>query len=200
MKTGLPLPALPRRRAAHRAAHCRPDPAHDAARKGRPDAAAGCAAGRGRPDPRLSRRVHPAHLAGGHDPGGAARPADPLQIPLLTADDCIHGHSFWPGATIFPTQLAMACTWDPALIQQVGRVTAREVAATGLHWTFRPCCASRVTCAGAAWAKPSAKTRNSSATWAWPWFRATRAMAWPTHGHPGLRQAFRRLLRNARRA
>jgi beta-glucosidase len=32
----------------------------------------------------------------------------------------------------------MACTWDPALIQQVGRVTAREVAATGLHWTFSP--------------------------------------------------------------
>lgn len=26
-----------------------------------------------------------------------------LGIPLLTADDCIHGHSFWPGATIFPT-------------------------------------------------------------------------------------------------
>lgn len=61
-----------------------------------------------------------------------------LQIPLLTADDCIHGHSFWPGATIFPTQLAMACTWDPALVQQVGRATACEVAATGLHWTFSP--------------------------------------------------------------
>ena len=31
-----------------------------------------------------------------------------LGIPLLLAEDCIHGHSFWPGATIFPTQLAMA--------------------------------------------------------------------------------------------
>lgn len=61
-----------------------------------------------------------------------------LQIPLLTADDCIHGHSFWPGATIFPTQLAMACTWDPALLQRVGRATAKEVASTGLHWTFSP--------------------------------------------------------------
>ena len=29
-----------------------------------------------------------------------------LQIPLLTADDCIHGHSFWPGATIFTTHMA----------------------------------------------------------------------------------------------
>ena len=61
-----------------------------------------------------------------------------LRIPLLTADDCIHGHSFWPGATIFPTQLAMACSWDAALLQRVGRATAREVAATGLHWTFSP--------------------------------------------------------------
>ena len=36
-----------------------------------------------------------------------------LGIPLLTADDCIHGHSFWPGATIFPTQLAMAARGTP---------------------------------------------------------------------------------------
>ena len=61
-----------------------------------------------------------------------------LQIPLLTADDCIHGHSFWPGATIFPTQLAMACSWNPDLIEKVARITAIEVAATGLHWTFSP--------------------------------------------------------------
>jgi beta-glucosidase len=61
-----------------------------------------------------------------------------LQIPLLTAEDCIHGHSFWPGATIFPTQLAMAATWDPALIERVARVTAVEVSATGIHQTFSP--------------------------------------------------------------
>src|SRR3954454_19840998 len=61
-----------------------------------------------------------------------------LQIPLLTAEDCIHGHSFWPGATIFPTQLAMAATWDPALLERVARVTALEVAATGIHQTFSP--------------------------------------------------------------
>ena len=61
-----------------------------------------------------------------------------LRIPLLTAEDCIHGHSFWPGATIFPTQLAMAATWDPALLERVARVTALEVAATGIHQTFSP--------------------------------------------------------------
>ena len=61
-----------------------------------------------------------------------------LGIPLLTAEDCIHGHSFWPGATIFPTQLAMAASWDTGLIERVARTTAVEVSATGVHWTFSP--------------------------------------------------------------
>ena len=62
----------------------------------------------------------------------------PLGIPLLVAEDCIHGHSFWPGATIFPTQLALACSWNPGLVREVARVTAREARATGVHWTFSP--------------------------------------------------------------
>ena len=61
-----------------------------------------------------------------------------LRIPLLVGEDCIHGHSFWVGATIFPTQLGMAASWDPELVQQVARATAREVAPTGVHWTFSP--------------------------------------------------------------
>ncbi|HEY3437926.1 MAG TPA: glycoside hydrolase family 3 N-terminal domain-containing protein [Actinotalea sp.] len=61
-----------------------------------------------------------------------------LQIPVLIAEDCIHGHSFWAGATIYPTQLGMAATWDPALVERVARATAVEVAATGIHWTFSP--------------------------------------------------------------
>jgi len=61
-----------------------------------------------------------------------------LQIPLLVGEDCIHGHSFWEGATIFPTQLGMAATWDAGLVEKVARATAVEVAATGIHWTFSP--------------------------------------------------------------
>jgi beta-glucosidase len=61
-----------------------------------------------------------------------------LGIPLLVADDAIHGHSFWPGATIFPTQLGMACTWDETLVERAARATALEVAATGIHLTFSP--------------------------------------------------------------
>ncbi|WP_377272852.1 glycoside hydrolase family 3 N-terminal domain-containing protein [Peterkaempfera sp. SMS 1(5)a] len=61
-----------------------------------------------------------------------------LGIPLIVAEDCIHGHAFWPGATVFPTQLALACSWDPELAEQCARVTAVEAAATGIHWVFSP--------------------------------------------------------------
>ena len=61
-----------------------------------------------------------------------------LRIPLIVGEDCIHGHSFWEGATIFPTQLGMAATWDAELVERVARVSAVEVAATGIHWTFSP--------------------------------------------------------------
>ncbi|MEV8268500.1 glycoside hydrolase family 3 N-terminal domain-containing protein [Microbacterium sp. NPDC076911] len=67
-----------------------------------------------------------------------------LGIPLLTADDCIHGHSFFPGATIFGTQLSMACSWDPELVERAARAAAVEISATGIHWTFSPVlCISR---------------------------------------------------------
>ena len=67
-----------------------------------------------------------------------------LGIPLLIGEDGIHGHSFHPGATIFPTQLAMACSWNLELLEAAARVTAREMATTGAHWTFSPVlCLSR---------------------------------------------------------
>jgi beta-glucosidase len=67
-----------------------------------------------------------------------------LGIPLLIGEDGIHGHSFHPGATIFPTQLALASSWDPELVEATARVTALEMATTGAHWTFSPVlCLSR---------------------------------------------------------
>jgi beta-glucosidase len=61
-----------------------------------------------------------------------------LAIPLLVGEDGIHGHSFWKDANIFPTQLAMAASWNPELLERVGRVTAEEMAPTGIHETFSP--------------------------------------------------------------
>ncbi len=61
-----------------------------------------------------------------------------LGIPVLFGIDAIHGHGLNQQAAIFPTQLAAACAWDPAVAEEMGRVTAREVATDGLHWTFSP--------------------------------------------------------------
>ncbi len=61
-----------------------------------------------------------------------------LGIPLLLGIDAIHGHSMQYGATIFPSALALSCSWHEALIEETARVTAREMQYTGVHWTFSP--------------------------------------------------------------
>lgn len=61
-----------------------------------------------------------------------------LGIPVLFGIDAIHGHALNDHATVFPSQLAAACSWNPALVEEMGRVAAREVATDGLHWTFSP--------------------------------------------------------------
>ena len=69
-----------------------------------------------------------------------------LGIPVIFGIDAIHGHGLNTDAAIFPSQLATACSWDPAVAEEMGRVTAREVATDGLHWTFSPvCCLGRDT-------------------------------------------------------
>ena len=61
-----------------------------------------------------------------------------LQISPIFGIDAIHGHSLLKEATIFPTQLAMACAFDEKMVERVGEITADEVAADGLNWVFSP--------------------------------------------------------------
>lgn len=61
-----------------------------------------------------------------------------LGIPVIFGIDAIHGHGLNMEATIFPSQLAVACSWDREIVEKMGEVTAREVATDGLHWTFSP--------------------------------------------------------------
>lgn len=61
-----------------------------------------------------------------------------LNIPPLLGIDAIHGHALLNGATVFPSQLAMSCSFNRDLIFRMGRATAEEVAADGLDWTFSP--------------------------------------------------------------
>ncbi|NOZ57210.1 MAG: glycoside hydrolase family 3 protein, partial [Calditrichaeota bacterium] len=61
-----------------------------------------------------------------------------LKIPLLIGIDAIHGNGLVRGATIYPTPLTLASAWDPALVEAVGRQTAVEMRACGMHWSFTP--------------------------------------------------------------
>jgi beta-glucosidase len=67
-----------------------------------------------------------------------------LQIPLIYGVDAVHGHNNLVGATIFPHNIGLGATRDPALVRKVGSVTANEVRATGVAWDFSPClCVAR---------------------------------------------------------
>ena len=61
-----------------------------------------------------------------------------LHIPLVYGVDAVHGHNNVVGATIFPHAIGLGCTRDAALVEEVARATAMEVAGTGVDWTFAP--------------------------------------------------------------
>lgn len=56
-----------------------------------------------------------------------------LKIPLLFGFDVIHGFR-----TVFPVPLAMASSWDPAMVERAQTIAAREARAAGVRWTFAP--------------------------------------------------------------
>jgi beta-glucosidase len=62
-----------------------------------------------------------------------------LRIPILYGVDALHGHNNVLGAVIFPHNIGLGCTRDPALVERIGRITAEEVRATGIQWAFAPC-------------------------------------------------------------
>lgn len=63
----------------------------------------------------------------------------PLKIPLLIGIDAIHGNAYYKGgATVYPTPITQAATFDDALMFKASQETAKEMRATGTHWTFTP--------------------------------------------------------------
>ena len=61
-----------------------------------------------------------------------------LAIPLLYGVDAVHGHNNVKGAVIFPHNIGLGASGDADLAQRIGAVTARELLATSVHWTFAP--------------------------------------------------------------
>ncbi len=64
-----------------------------------------------------------------------------LAIPLLYGVDAVHGHNNVLGAVVFPHNIGLGATRNPALIEKIARITALEVRATGINWGFAPCVA-----------------------------------------------------------
>jgi beta-glucosidase len=64
-----------------------------------------------------------------------------LKIPLLYGVDAVHGHNNVLGAVVFPHNIGLGATRDPKLVEEIERITADEVRATGIQWAFAPCVA-----------------------------------------------------------
>ncbi len=64
-----------------------------------------------------------------------------LAIPLLYGVDAVHGHNNVLGAVIFPHNIGLGCTRNPEIVARAAEVTAKELRATGIQWTFAPCVA-----------------------------------------------------------
>jgi len=94
------------------------------------------------PSPAVDERIRSGHM------GSALFVTDPteinrlqhlavdntrLHIPLIFGFDVIHGFR-----TIFPVPLAMASSWDPAMVERSQSVAASEADAVGINWAFAP--------------------------------------------------------------
>ena len=61
-----------------------------------------------------------------------------IKVPVLYGIDAIHGVNYTQGATLFPQEIGLAATWNPALVEEFGRITAYETRASGIPWNFSP--------------------------------------------------------------
>jgi beta-glucosidase len=61
-----------------------------------------------------------------------------LKIPVIYGIDSVHGFNYAQGATLFPQNIGMAATWNPALMMRAAEITASETRASGIPWNFAP--------------------------------------------------------------
>ena len=61
-----------------------------------------------------------------------------LGIPVIYGVDQVHGGTYTLGSTLFPQQIALAATWNPAHARRMGEITAYEMRACNIPWNFAP--------------------------------------------------------------
>lgn len=59
-------------------------------------------------------------------------------IPIVYGVDEIHGATYTVGATLFPQEIAMGATFNPALVYEGARISAYETKAGNIPWNFSP--------------------------------------------------------------
>lgn len=60
------------------------------------------------------------------------------KIPVIYGLDQIHGATYTAGSTMFPQEIALAATWNPAHAKKMGEITAYETRASNVPWNFSP--------------------------------------------------------------
>jgi len=61
-----------------------------------------------------------------------------LKIPVVYGIDAIHGSTYAAGAVMFPQEIALAATFNPAHAYNTAAVSAYETKACGITWNFSP--------------------------------------------------------------
>jgi beta-glucosidase len=61
-----------------------------------------------------------------------------LKIPILYGLDEIHGATYVAGSTLFPQEIGLAATWNPAHAKRMGEIAAYETRAANVPWNFAP--------------------------------------------------------------
>jgi len=59
-------------------------------------------------------------------------------IPLIYGIDAVHGNNNVSNTVVFPHNIGLGATRDLALVTEIGHITALEMRATSLDWTFAP--------------------------------------------------------------
>ena len=63
--------------------------------------------------------------------------ANRFGIPAIAHEECLTGFFTW-GATVYPTPLAWAASWDPGLVNDMAAAIGEDMAAVGVHQGLAP--------------------------------------------------------------
>lgn len=61
-----------------------------------------------------------------------------IAIPTIWGIDAVHGHANLKGAVVFPHNIGLGAANNPDLIEEIYKITARELRVSGHDWTFAP--------------------------------------------------------------